>query len=155
MVLAAGLGLPEHLVSGDLTGANYSSLRAGLLPFRQRVEQIQYGIFVPQFLRPVWRRVLTIGALLNALEFDSAMPVDWMMPRPMQVDPLKDVQATTAELAEGLTSRRKAVAERGWNVEELDAEIAADNARQKVLGLTFGAPPATSNPEPNDASAAA
>jgi len=40
--LAAGLGLPEHLLSGDLTGANYSSLRAGLLPFRQRVEQIQF-----------------------------------------------------------------------------------------------------------------
>ena len=44
----------------------------------------------------------------------------------MQVDPLKDVQATVAELEAGLTSRRKAVAERGWALEDLDAEREAD-----------------------------
>ena len=44
----------------------------------------------------------------------------------MQVDPFKDTQATVAELEAGLTSRRKAVAERGWALEDLDAEIAAD-----------------------------
>jgi capsid protein len=44
----------------------------------------------------------------------------------MQVDPLKDTQATVAELEAGLTSRRKAVAERGWALEDLDSEIAAD-----------------------------
>ena len=51
--LAAGLHIPDHLLSGDLSCANYSSLRAGLLPFRQRVEQIQYAVLVPQFLAPV------------------------------------------------------------------------------------------------------
>ncbi|MDT8858025.1 phage portal protein [Paracoccaceae bacterium Fryx2] len=61
--LAAGLGLPDHLLSGDLSGANYSSLRAGLLPFRQRVEQIQYGVLVPQFLAPTWRAVIRHGVL--------------------------------------------------------------------------------------------
>src|SRR5690606_17948091 len=40
--LAAGLGVPSHWVDGDLTGANYSSLRAGLLPVRARCEQVQY-----------------------------------------------------------------------------------------------------------------
>lgn len=131
--LAAGLGLPEHLLSGDLTGANYSSLRAGLLPFRQRVEQTQYGTFVPQLLRPIWRRVITFGVLsdeLAAPHFESNtwayLACEWLPPKPMQVDPLKDVQATVAELEAGLTSRRKAVAERGWALEDLDSEIAAD-----------------------------
>ena len=131
--LAAGLGLPEHLLSGDLTGANYSSLRAGLLPFRQRVEQIQYGALVPQLLRPIWRRVVTYGVLsgeLAAPDFESNarayLACEWLPPKPMQVDPLKDVQATVAELEAGLTSRRKAVAERGWALEDLVSEIAAD-----------------------------
>jgi lambda family phage portal protein len=131
--LAAGLGLPEHLLSGDLTGANYSSLRAGLLPFRQRVEQVQYGTFVPQLLRPIWRRVVTFGVLsgeLAAPDFESNprayLAAEWLPPKPMQVDPLKDVQATVAELEAGLTSRRKAVAERGWALEDLDSENAAD-----------------------------
>lgn len=136
--LAAGLGIPEHLLSGDLTGANYSSLRAGLLPFRQRVEQIQYGTLVHQFLRPIWQRVVMHGVLsgeLVAPDFESAprdyLACDWLPPKPMQVDPLKDTQATVAELEAGLTSRRKAVAERGWALEDLDSEIAAETRTQK------------------------
>ena len=136
--LAAGLGLPEHLLSGDLTNANYSSLRAGLLPFRQRVEQIQYGTFVPQFLTPVYRRAITYAVLsgeLDAADFETNrewLAVEWLPPRPMQVDPEKDVKATVAEIEAGLTSRRKAVAERGWNIEELDEEIAADPTKQEA-----------------------
>lgn len=126
--LAAGLGLPTHFVDGDLSGANYSSLRAGLLPFRQRVEQIQYGTFVPQFLAPVWRRVVTYAGLSGDLDDFGPewLAVEWLPPKPMQVDPLKDTQATVAEIEAGLTSRRKAVAERGWSIEELDEEIAAE-----------------------------
>lgn len=131
--LAAGLGLPDHLLSGDLSGANYSSLRAGLLPFRQRVEQVQYTIFVPQFLAPVWRAVILHGILsgdLDAPDFESApeayLQADWLPPAFMQVDPMKQVQADKAELEAGLTSRRKLVAARGWILEDLDAEIAAE-----------------------------
>lgn len=134
--LAAGLGLPTHFVDGDLTGANYSSLRAGLLPFRQRVEQIQYGTFVPQFLAPVWKRVITYAVLSGELDAGDFGPewlaVEWLPPKPMQVDPLKDTQATVAEIEAGLTSRRKAVAERGWAVEQLDEEIAADTRKESA-----------------------
>jgi lambda family phage portal protein len=131
--LAAGLGLPDHMLSGDLTGANYSSLRAGLLPFRQRVEALQYTVLVPQFLAPVWRAVILHGVLsgdLDAPDFEANpgayLQAEWLPPRPLQVDPLKDISATKAELEAGLTSRRKAVAERGWILEDLDAEIAAE-----------------------------
>lgn len=136
--LAAGLGLPEHLLSGDLTGANYSSLRAGLLPFRQRVEQIQYGILVPQLLRPIWRQVTTWTLLsgdLAAPDFEANprdyLACEWLPPAFMQVDPMKQVQADVAEMNAGLTSRRKLVAARGWAVEDLDAEIAADTFKPK------------------------
>jgi lambda family phage portal protein len=130
--LAAALGVPTHFLDGDLSGANYSSLRAGLLPFRQRVEQIQYGTLVPQFLNPVWRAVTAFNILsgnMGAPDYESAprqYAAEWLPPKPLQVDPLKDIAATVAELEAGLTSRRKAVAERGWNLEDLDAEIAAE-----------------------------
>ncbi len=131
--LAAGLGLPDHMLSGDLSGANYSSLRAGLLPFRQRMEQIQYGVLVPQLLAPVWRAVILHGILsgkIAAPDFeanpDAYLRAEWLPPKPLQVDPLKDINATVAELDAGLTSRRKAVAERGWSVDDLDEEIAAE-----------------------------
>lgn len=136
--LAAGLGLPDHMLSGDLTGANYSSLRAGLLPFRQRIEQVQYCILVPQFLAPVWRAVILHGILsgdLDAPDFEANpqfyLQAEWLPPRPLQVDPLKDINATVAELEAGLTSRRKAIAERGWILEDLDAEIEAEKGTPK------------------------
>jgi len=131
--LAAGLGLPEHMLSGDLTGANYSSLRAGLLPFRQRVEAIQYLTLVPQLLNPVFREVTTWAVLsgeLNAPDFEANprayFACEWLPPAHLQVDPKKQIDADIAELEAGLTSRRKLVAQRGWNIEDLDSEIAAD-----------------------------
>lgn len=138
--IAAGLGVPQHLVDGDLTGANYSSLRAGLLPFRAKVEQFVYHTLVPQFLDPVFRRVVTDEYLAGRLELPDLTPAlraEWLPPRPMQVDPAKDAQAVRELLAMGLTSRRQAVASLGWNVDRLDAEIAADGERERALGLTF------------------
>lgn len=145
--LAAALGLPEHLLSGDLTNANYSSLRAGLLPFRARVEQTQYGTLVPQFLRPVWRRWLATEVLSGRLALSPDIAAEWIMPRPMQVDPQKDMAAVREALALGLTSRTKAVNELGWNADDLDAEIAADRAREAALGLSFTS---TGTPESDD-----
>lgn len=136
--LAAALGLPEHLLSGELTNANYSSLRAGLLPFRARVEQAQYGTLVPQFLRPVWRRWIVTEVLSGRLDLTPDLAAEWIMPRPMQVDPQKDLAAVKEALALGLTSRTKAINELGWNADDLDEEIAADRARERDLGLTFG-----------------
>ena len=74
-----------------------------------------------------------LSGALAAPDFESAsraFAAEWLPPKPMQVDPLKDTQATVAELDARLTSRRKAVAERGWALEDPVSEIAAD-PRQK------------------------
>jgi lambda family phage portal protein len=138
--IAAGLGVPTHLLDGDLSNANYSSLRAGLLPFRARVEQYVYHTLIPQFLDPIFRRVVTDAYLAGRLDVPDLAPAlkaEWLPPRPMQVDPAKDAEAVRELLALGLTSRRQAVAALGWNVAALDAEIAADRERERALGLTF------------------
>ena len=146
-ILAAGLGLPSHMVDGDLSGANYSSLRAGLLPFRTRCEQLQYGVFVPQLLNPVWRRVQARAVISG--ETDAVPPVEWLPPAWQQVDPQKAVEADIAELSAGLTSRRKLAASRGWNVADLDREIAADRTREHSMGVAFGtAKPAAQQTDP-------
>ncbi len=139
MALAAALGLPEHMLSGDLTNANYSSLRAGLLPFRARVEQVQYGVLVPQLLRPIWRRWLATDVLAGRLDLSPELRAEWIMPRHAQVDPAKDMTAVKEALALGLMSRSQAVQELGWNPDDLDREIAADRAREAELGLSFSA----------------
>lgn len=141
--LAAALGLPEHLLSGDLSRANYSSLRGGLVPFRQRIEALQYSVLVPQFLDRVWREWLALETLAGRLDVPMDTRAEWIPPKQPWVDPLKDLQATELALRLGLTSRSQAAAEMGWSVEALDAEIAADRERAAALGLTFN--PETEN----------
>lgn len=144
--IAAGLGVPSHVLSGDLTQANYSSLRAGLVEWRRRVEAIQHGIIVYQFCRPVWRNWLLQRALAGSPDmagyFNTASTFEaarWITPRFDWIDPLKDAEAEIAAIGAGLMSRRQAVAARGYDIEQLDAEIAADNARAAALGLQFNA----------------
>lgn len=145
--IAAGLGLPAHLLDGDLRNANYSSLRAGMVAFRARVEQIQFHQIIPQLLSPIWERVMTTAALDGALPFDAeSMAVEWYPPPIAHVDPLKDSQAEAELIEAGLKSRKQAVAERGYDIEDLDSEIAADRERETALGLTFGMKPKAKEP---------
>ena len=51
------------------------------------------------------------------------------------VDPLKDIKAKSEELALGLTSPSRMSAENGDDFDLLQAEIAADEATRKNLGL--------------------
>ena len=139
--IAAGLGVPQHLLDGDLSDANYSSLRAGLLPFRQKVEQFQYHCIVPQALNPLWRRAMAREYLAERLDLEALEPafkVEWLAPRAMQVDPQKDTEALIAQINAGLTSRTQAVASLGWSAADLDAEIAADKERESAFKLNFG-----------------
>jgi len=139
LAVSASLGLPYHLVTGDVRQANYSSLRAELVEFRRRVEQLQHGVLAFQLCRPVWRRWLDAAVLAGALEADPAAlrPVQWIPPRWDWVDPLKDIQAQVLAIESGLLSRRKAVEATGYDIEEIDRENAADAARAADLGLTY------------------
>ena len=111
--VSASLGLPYHLVTGDVRQANYSSLRAELVEFRRRVEQLQHGVIAHQLCRPVWARWLETAVLAGALELpDFARsparyrPVNWIPPRWDWVDPLKDIQAQVLAMEAGIISRR-------------------------------------------------
>lgn len=61
--IAVGLGVPAHLVSGDVSKANYSSLRADMNAFRARLEAWQWNLLIPQLCQPVWERVIRHAAL--------------------------------------------------------------------------------------------
>jgi len=143
LAVSASLGLPYHLVTGDVRQANYSSLRAELVEFRRRIGQLQHGVIAHQLCRPIWRRWLETAVLSGALEADPviAWPVQWIPPRWDWVDPLKDIQAQVLAMDAGLTSRRKVVEATGYDIEEVDWENASDAKRAADLGLTYRSGP--------------
>ena len=72
----------------------------------------------------------------------------WLPPKWDWVDSLKDAKAEMEQIAAGLKSRSQALAERGYDAEQVDAEIAADQARERTLGLSLGSSPASPSPDP-------
>jgi len=149
--IAAGMGITYEQLTGDLTGVNYSSIRAGLLEFRRRCEQFQHQVIVYQFCRPVWRRWIEAALLSGALpkQGDLAPYYDakWIPPGFAWVDPLKDIKAQIMAVRAGFKSRAEVVSEQGYDAEAIDREIAADNARARELGLSYDTDPSSEDSE--------
>ena len=98
---------------------------------------MQHGVLVHQFCRPIWARWLETAQLAGRLELSdpvAARMVQWIPPRWDWVDPLKDANAEIAQIEAGLKSRTQAIAERGYDAEQVDREIAAERARERALG---------------------
>lgn len=56
------------------------------------------------------------------------------------------------QIEAGLKSRTQALAERGYDADQVDAEIAADRARERQLGLAFGKASIPTDPSGTDES---
>jgi lambda family phage portal protein len=135
--IAVGMGITYEQLTGDLSGVNYSSIRAGLVEFRRRIAMIQHHLMVFQLCRPVWNRWFELAILNNQLPFDADPKVKWIPQGFDWVDPLKDINAQVMSIKNGLKSRAEIVSELGYDVEDIDQEIAADNKRAADLGLVF------------------
>ena len=149
--IAAGMGITYEQLTGDLTGVNYSSIRAGLLEFRRRCEQFQHQVIVFQMCRPIWRRWIRDAILSGALPKTAGdSDAKWIPPGFAWVDPLKDIKAQIMAVRAGFKSRAEVVSEQGYDAEAIDREIAADNERADSLGLEYDS---DSRKDSNDASA--
>lgn len=153
--ISAGVGVTYELATGDLSGVNYSSIRAGTIDFRRRIDSLRLHYLVPLFLEPVWRKFLVTEALAGRLpadailaDFESASAVEFIPPGWSWIDPAKEIAADREAVAAGFKSRREVVASRGRDIDALDAEIALDRKKQKELGLSFGPATAAGNAVP-------
>ncbi|MFP3022078.1 MAG: phage portal protein [Wolbachia sp.] len=144
--IAIGTGITYEQLTGDLSGVNYSSIRAGLIEFRRRCTMLQHNIMVFQFCRPVWDRWLELALLSGELDIGeewtkgkegAKKEVKWIPQGFDWVDPLKDQQAQQMAVRNGFKSRSEVVSEMGYDVEEIDQEIAEDQRRASELGLSF------------------
>jgi len=130
-----GIGVPTYLLDNDVSAANYSSLRAALLEFRARLEQLQHSVIVHMLCRPIWRMWVLTEVLAGRIagDLDALLAVEWITPRQPWVDPENDSKAIALQLGLGLTSRRREVAALGWNVEQLNREIARDPINVEIM----------------------
>ena len=142
-----GVAMAVDVLYEEMTGnwkdTNDRTFRAQFNTFRRQVQQWQYGLAVAQFCAPVGRRFIELAVASGAIKVPKSVTatdlqrIAWLPQRHEYIQPVQDVQATGLELAYGLTSRTSAVAERGDDVEDIDAQAAVDRKREDLLGLTY------------------
>ncbi len=151
--VAAAMGITYEMLTGDLTQVNYSSIRAGLLEFRRRCEAIQHGVIVHQLCRPLWRAWMDQAVLEGSLNLPGYarrrreyQATKWIPQGWQWVDPQKEFNAMLTAIRAGLLSRAEAISAFGYDAEDIDREIAADNRRADALGLVFDSDPRHDQP---------
>ena len=145
--ISAALGIPYGYLSNDGAKGNFSNSRLSLIEFHRRVSAWQHSVMVFQMCRPVWARFMDTAVLAGALRLPGYdrrraeyLACNWLPTKWDWVDPLKDANAEIAQIEAGLKSRTQAIAERGYDAEQVDAEIARERDREHRLGLDFRRP---------------
>lgn len=141
-MIAAGFGITYHQLTGDLSQANYSSLRAGSLEFRRQIEQDQHLLLIPTLCQPIWDAFIGQAVLAGKLPRAAAnAPAKWTPPRFELVDPIRDTEALKAQVRAGLMTWPEAVAEMGYDPTTQLDEIADWTKRFRAKGVILDTDP--------------
>jgi lambda family phage portal protein len=138
--IAAGLRVSYHTLSGDVAEANYSSLRASLLPEKDAWKKRQASI-ISQLHGPIfaaWTQTAWLTGAIDLAEPPSvfARPIFW--PRSWEwVDPLKDITADIQALDNLLTTYQETLGKRGLDWRETFRQIKAEQDYAGELGLSI------------------
>lgn len=129
-MIAAGLGITYEMLTGDLEGVNYTSLRAGLIEFRRLCEAIVMRTLIFQYCRPYgnrWVRTAILNGCLKTISISEYMSnprmyhrIDWHPDGFDFVDPVKDRIAEKMDIRGGFDTRGNKVAKRGNNIHKVD-----------------------------------
>lgn len=155
--ISAGLSVTYASLSHDLAEANYSSLRAGLLPERDHWRMIQ-DFMVEHCHRKVFANWLSMAVLSGQVKVgmrskDTISQVRWA-PRGWQhVDPLNEMRADALAVEVAFKSRTEVVNDRGLDIEEVFEDLAHEQQMAEENGIELATtisskPPSESNPDP-------
>ncbi len=139
---AAGARMTYELMTGDLRGVNYSSMRGGRLDFHAWIESVQYLVAIPRLCMPSWRWFIETSVTAGLLpQRPDGYPVDWRPPRPALLDPIKEVAAASAAIRSGLSSLPRETASLGEDYAETLREQAEALELADDLGLMLDSDP--------------
>jgi len=142
--ICAGLNMPYAVVTGDVTRGNFSNVRTAIIQFRRHVKQWRANVMAFQLNRVVWARFVEVAQISGAVDlpdFDNN-PQSWLecesfAPPLEMIEPVKDIAAEKEEIRAGLKTRTMALNERGYDRDDIDAEIADERDQASARGLTF------------------
>lgn len=132
---------PYHLMTGDVSQANYSSLRAANNGAYTRVDDWQQNEVIPLVCRKAVRRRMMVAALKHGDRRLLEVKTAYALPKRRMVDPIKDLAAEVMEMRSGLATLKTKLGERGINSEDHLRDIAEMNRQLDNLGIALDSDP--------------
>lgn len=138
--IAAGLGVSYGTLTGDLSQANYSSMRVGMLDERDHWSVLTQRL-ITHVLDRVFSRWIEFAILnqkiANITGFDASQwtRIQWQTRGFDWIDPVKDVQGDLYEVAAGVKTLTEMAAERGRDLEEIIEERQLELKKLEAAGV--------------------
>jgi lambda family phage portal protein len=138
--IAAGIGVTYEDLTGDYTDLPFSAAKMSRNAHQNRLMDWRWRTLIPQFCQPVWGWAMEAATILQ-LVGEPAPGAAWTAPPAPYVDPEKESLAYQRNIRGGLQSWSESVRERGYDPEEVLAEIAGDNEKFDRLGIILDSDP--------------
>lgn len=141
--IASSLGILYEQLTGDYSAGNDRTWRAAFNEFKRKIRRHQHHMVVFQWCRPIMQRWVDLGIISGQIRIPAGITAaqiamcDWVPQAFDYINPVQDIEAQTKEIRAGLASRRQKINERGDNIEKIDADNAADNARADSNDLIY------------------
>lgn len=134
--IATGLGIPYEELTGDYSQVNFSSARMARLRHWANVEDWRWRMMIPQFCDPVWAWAMEALGVMGAIQGDTPAARWSASPAPM-IEPDAEGLAYQRNIRTGIQSWSESVRERGYDPDELIAEMKSDNEKFDAAGLVL------------------
>src|SRR6185503_18708491 len=138
---AMGYGISYGTLTGDMSQANYGSLRVGMLDERQHWQRFQLFMIehVGDRIFREWLKMALLNSKIPNLidkDINRWTRVQWMGRGFDWIDPLKDAQGDLMEVAAGTNTLTLMAAKRGRDLEQMVQQ----RAREIKLFAKYGVP---------------
>lgn len=140
-IIAVNLDLPVAVLLLDPSETNFSGWRGAIDQARIGWRDMQ-STLIEQWYRPLMRiridQMIATDEIVYALAKKLGPAIyrhKWTPPSWPYIEPVKDATGDKIIIANRLNSRRGVLAKRGLDIDDVDAEIIADNARTITMAI--------------------
>ncbi len=138
--IASACDMPYMLLTGDVSQANWSSYKAGIVPFKAAIRRYQRNTLIPMACRPMWRWFID-AAVLSGRVSETNYAVNWTLPGFEPIDRLKEAMADQVETRIGKTTMQEIIRARGGNPDRVLDDFVKWFAKVDEVELVFDSDP--------------
>lgn len=147
--MAVGAGLTYDQATGDMRGANYTSMRVGRMDHRRLVEQVQHNVIIPRLCESFAARFIDRCIIAGTLKSrPDGYGRSWVPPANEPIDPKRELEADIAAVRSGRMTPQVFIGMWGYDWKQVVSDTAifwAAVDKQKgdgtKPGLTFDIDP--------------